>query len=344
MGQRGGELGWRDVVGAQERRSCGCRTTGVVSEQSTHTATKTGIAARRAAEKRRRCKLRRDEEKQLVKRASREMTGYHSGYTYKAQRTQKGTLDTAFQSLTYFEKNLQDKEPAAKYRRTVTKTAADFYHHTTARASTEEFNLAMNVSEHDVRQAEFIRTYRNEDFRGGALLRRYEFEKQHATKTREGQRLYDFEDVYGFRPNVDEVFYLSPWEFCMFWHAISKKDGRVYTGEEFLEFPELPNAACLREGLILCRRSRPMVPCPQNTPMPESAKPRKSRARDTACILDLGRSWKISRRQMCRSLRSWMQLPCEPRAGAAEGKRCKQISSGSGRFIERGADTFEATL
>ena len=224
----------------------------------------------------------------LAQRASREMTGYHSGYTYKAQRTQKGTLDTAFQSLTYFEKNLQDKEPAAKYRRTVTKTAADFYHHTTARASTEEFNLAMNVSEHDVSQAEFIRTYRDEDFRGGALLRRYEFEKQHATKTlevakvlptREGQRLYDFEDVYGFRPNVDEVFYLSPWEFCMFWHAISKKDGQVYTGEEFLEFPELDKAACLREGLILCRRSRPMVPCPQNAPMPESAKTKEEQSK-----------------------------------------------------------------
>ena len=47
----------------------------------------------------------------LAQRASREMTGYHSGYTYKAQRTQKGTLDTAFQSLTYFEKIYRTRSP-----------------------------------------------------------------------------------------------------------------------------------------------------------------------------------------------------------------------------------------
>ena len=42
----------------------------------------------------------------LAQRASRELTGYHSGYTFKAQRTVKGTLDNAVQSLTYFHHTL----------------------------------------------------------------------------------------------------------------------------------------------------------------------------------------------------------------------------------------------
>ena len=114
----------------------------------------------------------------LAQRASREMTGYHCGYTFKPQRTAKGTLDNAVQSLTFFHHTLDSKKPALKYRRTATKMVADLYHNTTARAATEEFNLSMNADEEDVMNAEFLRTFQNNDFYGGALLRRLNLETQ----------------------------------------------------------------------------------------------------------------------------------------------------------------------
>jgi len=170
----------------------------------------------------------------LAQRASREMTGYHSGYTFKRQRAEQGSLDSAFKSLSFFEHTLDEKPDAKQYRSMVTRTLSDSYHNTTARPSTEEFNLSMNVDEHDVRNAEFIRTFPNEDFFGGRLLRRYDLERQRKGATVRVEKvlpesrervLKDFEDIYGFRPAVEEVFYLSPWEFCMFWTVAQKDSG-----------------------------------------------------------------------------------------------------------------------
>ena len=116
----------------------------------------------------------------VTQRAARQMTGYHCGYTFKGQKTSKGTLDRAITSLTFFEQSLEEKTEAQQHRRAVIRTAADFYHNTTQRPSTEEFCLAMQNSGHDVRSAEFIRTFFSSDFYGRCLVNRYGLERKNA--------------------------------------------------------------------------------------------------------------------------------------------------------------------
>ena len=84
-----------------------------------------------------------------------------------------------------------------------------------------------------MKNAEFTRTYRSEDFPGGALVRRLEVEEREEGQREHQQilpvpkasaehaelRLRNFEDFYGFRGSHPEVFYLSPWEFLMLWEV-----------------------------------------------------------------------------------------------------------------------------
>ena len=75
-----------------------------------------------------------------------------------------------------------------------------------------EWNLAANWHEHDVRNAEFIRTYRSADFPGGQLVRRLEAERSRDTEAKvvkalpalstvvstDPMYLRHFVDLYGF--------------------------------------------------------------------------------------------------------------------------------------------------
>ena len=124
--------------------------------------------------------------KQVAQRASRQFTGYHSGYTFKAQKTPKKALDAAFTSLNYFQHTLTDKTEAQQHRRTVTHVAADVYHNTTKRPNTEEFNLSMNLHEQDAKNAEYIRTYYDAPFCG----------KNFKAIMRENSTLLDFIYIY----------------------------------------------------------------------------------------------------------------------------------------------------
>ena len=91
---------------------------------------------------------------------------------------------------------------------------------------------------HDVTNAEFIRTYRSEDFPGGSLVQRLEDEikrsRAHTVQkvvqapTRSQAKdacclvLRHFPDLYGYRgglPEATEVYYLSPWEFLVLWEV-----------------------------------------------------------------------------------------------------------------------------
>ncbi len=82
----------------------------------------------------------------IAQRAARRMAGYRCGYTFKAQRTPKGTLDSAYASLDFFTHRLSEKTAAQQHRRAVTHTAAYLYHSTTKRPITEEFNLAVVIT------------------------------------------------------------------------------------------------------------------------------------------------------------------------------------------------------
>ena len=99
------------------------------------------------------------------------------------------------------------------------------------RTAPEEVNLSANAHEHDVTNAEFVRTFRSEDFPGGQLVKRLEHERSEekersvkkivpVRKDAVGQApifVQSFEDVYGFRGKDPRVYYLSPWEFFMQW-------------------------------------------------------------------------------------------------------------------------------
>ena len=95
------------------------------------------------------------------------------------------------------------------------------------------WNLAVNYHEQDVTNAEFLRTYRSDDFPGRQLVKRLEDEKsskQSWTRSkvvpvRKGTcdnkpiSLMHFEDIYGFRGPDPRVYFLNPWEFFMLWQV-----------------------------------------------------------------------------------------------------------------------------
>ena len=99
------------------------------------------------------------------------------------------------------------------------------------RTAPEEVNLAVNAHEHDVKNAEFVRTFMSEDFPGGQLVKRLEHERGAETErtvtkvvpVRKGSLgsapicVGSFEDAYGFRGDDPRVYYLNPWEFLMHW-------------------------------------------------------------------------------------------------------------------------------
>ena len=94
------------------------------------------------------------------------------------------------------------------------------------RTAAEEVNLCAYWDAHDVKNAEFVRTYRAVDFSGRALVARLEAEQKQTlvretTKVlpvpketgHERRSVRHFDDLYGFRGSHLEVHYLSPWEY-----------------------------------------------------------------------------------------------------------------------------------
>lgn len=174
----------------------------------------------------------------MSQRACRECCGYHSGYTFKRQPVGAKYIDAAAETLNYVNAKMKDKSGAQKYHYMSHRVLVDLQHRCMARVAPEEWNLAANWDEHDVTNAEFIRTYRSHDFFGGLLLRRLESELSAsgdrcvkkllpsvpADQAPEELYLRCFDDIYGFRGNGQghsrQVYYLSPWEFLMWWECL----------------------------------------------------------------------------------------------------------------------------
>ena len=173
----------------------------------------------------------------LAQRVCRECTGYHSGYTFKKQPIGVKYLDAAAETLNYVVDGMEAKTGAQKYHYMTHRMLQDLQHRCITRTMPEESNLAANWDEHDVKKAEFIRTYLSVDFRGSALLRRYESEisekpsrdlrkvlpKVGDKEVDEDLYLRCFDDIYGFRGKNEgfsrHVFFLNPWEFLMLWEC-----------------------------------------------------------------------------------------------------------------------------
>ena len=148
--------------------------------------------------------------------------------------------------------------------------------------------LSMYAPEQDVTEAEFVRLYGSATFPGRKLLEALEAgaERKKAASCRsfEPQRtlpaikedftdtiilLASLDDVYGYRPKADDVFYLSPCEFVMWWYIEPK--GRITPDvPAYHEFPDYAYCQALRAKYWLVRQCRPVVPSPSNTPMPDA--------------------------------------------------------------------------
>lgn len=155
------------------------------------------------------------------------------------------------------------------------------------RSGNEDMNLAMRADEEDYLDAEFIRTYKHATFPGHELLRRLEERQSRAcaetifkervipcvAQTVREQRLLvgHFCDFYGYRPKVDSLWFLSPWEFCMLWEVRRYTDkmnrGNLRERDQFA-FPDLPGLDSLRNVWFLQRRFCPVVPAPMGTKLP----------------------------------------------------------------------------
>ena len=130
----------------------------------------------------------------ITQRASRQMTGYHCGYTFKPQRTSRNTLDSAFGSLQYFQCSLSQQPVMKQHRRAVLHAATDLYHNTTHRPMTDEFNLSLHNDDDDVLAAEFIRTFTSTPFQGRKLLQRYTAERKRKADDVKVQKMIPFQD------------------------------------------------------------------------------------------------------------------------------------------------------
>ena len=170
----------------------------------------------------------------LAQRAQREATGYYCGYTFKAQPIGAKYLKAAGESLNYMDVGLKDKTPGQMWHAATHRILTEFQHRCMSRTAPEEFNLSSNSKDHDPTAAEFVRTYRSEDFPGGELVRRLETEEKRALdaeyrKTVPKNNNYGsgsevalkhFTDIYGYRGNNAMVYYLNPWEFLTLWEVL----------------------------------------------------------------------------------------------------------------------------
>ena len=172
----------------------------------------------------------------LAQRVQREATGYYCGYAFKRQPVGTKHLRAVGETLNYVTAGMEDKTSGQRWHRMTHRVLVDFQHRCMTRTAPEEWNLAANWQSHDVKAAEFLRTYRSDDFPGGQLVRRLEAETRGATE-REVSKviparkvtkaavpgpllLKDFTDLYGYRGQDQRVFLLNPWEFLMLWEVV----------------------------------------------------------------------------------------------------------------------------
>ena len=145
----------------------------------------------------------------------------------------KFELQQATANLKFLQDKLQNKSNAAQYHNLANRMLGDLEFRGHVRPiTTEEFNLAANYHHHDVRNAEFYRTFEGITFFGADLSTRLRaLKNDHGTDDtrtlkmkkpvgtqRTGDKSHiSFEDAYGHRGNAPPIHYLSPWEFTGLW-------------------------------------------------------------------------------------------------------------------------------
>ena len=123
-------------------------------------------------------------------------------------------LSAAQQSLCHLSTGLEDKTEGQQWHRLTNRVLTDLNHRCLPRTTAEEWNLAAYHDDHDVKNVEFMRTFRSIDFDGLQLLERSEAETKKLRgktvqkivpprkkpKTQAGRVvLRHFPELYGYR-------------------------------------------------------------------------------------------------------------------------------------------------
>ena len=236
--------------------------------------------------------------------------------TFKAQPVGRKFQRLASESLSYLNQSLKGKTAAQQWHRVTHRMLSDLQHRCIRRTAPEEWNLASSMNHADVTRAEFVRTFRSADFNGLDLIKRLETEQKRdsvrecwkrlppssaAEDSEHDVWLQHFTDLYGFRgcnPHNTGVFLLSPWEFLMHWEckrlpspassALSKwvnkaaakfEPDTTMESKDLLFFPDLPGDIQLRNRWYMTKRTRPMIPAPSKSPMPDRQRTKELKAR-----------------------------------------------------------------
>ena len=172
----------------------------------------------------------------IAQKAGKQTTGYFAGYTVKRQPVGKYELQQSAQSLNFLQAQIRDDKQMRQIARVTNRMLSDLEVKGTLRSAPEEFNLAMNMHDQDVLAAEFIRTYRTAEFCGKDLLIRLEHEQRamHKSISATMMRLPRVQvtkqshvgapppwvELYGFRNEQGKYYYISRWEFAMWWYPL----------------------------------------------------------------------------------------------------------------------------
>ena len=172
----------------------------------------------------------------VTQKAMRQATGYFSGYICKRQPVGRFQLRQAARSLPLFKtKVLSQRTAAGQMAQVVSKMFCTLETRGKLRTAAEECNLAANACDEDKMSAEFICLFATSVLPGYDLINRLEHEKSGDTKSdhifvsskkavpKSGEPQifwYNFADVYGFRPPLPALLYLSPWEFVAHWTVL----------------------------------------------------------------------------------------------------------------------------
>ena len=163
-------------------------------------------------------------------RAAKQLIGYFCGYTTKRQVVGKYELDQAANNMNLLNESLKKEKGAVQLASVTNRMLTDLQCRGMLRPATEEMNLAANSLAHDEKNAEFIRTFRTQCFEGRRYLERLEWEIKRDAKQitwihlpahrklsiHSNYALTPYAAAYGFRGRHPSVYYLSPWEFCMY--------------------------------------------------------------------------------------------------------------------------------
>ena len=167
----------------------------------------------------------------VAQRAMKQMTGYFGGYISKRQKLGQFELKKSIAALAPLKTKLQSRQlrASAQLAHVVNRMFVTLEGKGILRASTEEFMLASRHKRHGPLAAEFIRTFRHQNFHGKFYLDFYDaMQKLGENKTksvqlpRKGQQTIEYDEVsaYGYRSPHPDVFYLSPWEFAQWYKVV----------------------------------------------------------------------------------------------------------------------------